>query len=267
MNRRIKYIVAGMFACAAVSFAGVSCMQFMASEPTTYIDMDTIELVQTEDPKEGDPTATIKTTEGDIKFVMYPEYAPIMVEKFTSLAQSGYYDDTYVFQAEAGVFFDAGSPTKNGELDENKPEGTEQWEQEINQNLWPFRGALCSIATGTDGGFWKKLTGDSKVLNGSKFTVVNSIEFTEEIKSELLSSDENTLIAEKFIELGGAPAISQKLTIFGQAYEGFDVIDRITALETQTDEDGLQIPVKDVKIKTIEIGTYSSKSSTEFETR
>lgn len=250
-----------MFACAAISFAGVSCMQLLGNEPSTYIDMENIDLVQTEPPKEGSPTATVKTTIGDIKFVLYPEYAPVMVEKFTELAQSGYYDDTYVFQSEAGVFFDAGSPEKNGELDESKPEGTEQWEQELNQNLWPFRGALCSIATGTDGGFWKKLTKQSKTLNGSKFTVVNSIEFTDEIKKELLSSDENRLIAEKFIELGGAPAISQRLTIFGQAYEGFDVINKLTALETETNEDGLQIPIEDVKIKTIEIGTYTSDSS------
>ena len=258
MNIRVRYIMTGLLACAAVSFAGVSCMQFMASKSTSYIDMNTIDLVQTELPKDGAPTATIKTTEGDIKFVLYPEYAPEMVGIFTELAQSGYYDNTYVFNSEPGVYFGAGSPKKNGDLDENKPEGVKECVQEINQNLWPFKGALCSLSTGEDGGLWKKITGDVKILNGSRFTVLNSTEFTDEFKNQLLESDENTTLAEKFIEIGGVPALSQKITVFGQAYEGFDVIDKLTSLETRTTDDGLKIPLDDIMINTITIGTYSS---------
>lgn len=264
MNIRVKYIMTGLLACAAVSFAGVSCMQFMASKSTSYIDMNTIDLVQTEPPKIGAPTATVKTTEGDIKFVLYPEYAPEMVDIFTELAEGGYYDNTYVFNSEPGIYFGAGSPKKNGDLDESKLEGTKECVQEIDQNLWPFKGALCSLSTGEEGGLWKKITGDVKILNGSRFTVLNSIDFTDEFKKELLESDSNTTIAEKFIEIGGVPALSQKITVFGQAYEGFEVIDKLTSLETRTTDDGLKIPVDDVMINTIIIGSYSD---TEEETQ
>lgn len=249
----------GLLTCAAISFACVSCMQFIASKSTSYIDMNTIDLVQTETPKEGDPTATIKTTEGDIKFVLYPQYAPEAVENFTNLAQSGYYNNTYIFNSEPGVYFGAGSPKKNGDLDENKPAGVKEWEQEINQNLWPFTGALCSIPTGEEGGLWKKITGNTKKLNGSRFTVINSTDFTEDFKKSLLESDENTTIAEKFIEKGGIPALSQKITVFGQAYDGFDVIDKLTSLETRINEEELKIPVDDVMINKIEIGVYKNE--------
>lgn len=259
MNTKTRYIMTGLLACAAVSFAGVSCMQFIAGNSTSYIDMETIELVQTEPPKVGDPTATIKTSEGDIKFVLYPQYAPETVENFTKLAQSGYYDNTYVFNSEPGVYFGAGSPKKNGDLDENKLEGTKEWAQEINQNLWPFKGALCSLSTGEEGGFWKKITGNSKTLNGSRFTVLNSVDFTEDFKKSLMESDENTMLAEKFIEKGGIPALSQKITVFGQAYDGFDVIDKLTSLETQTSEEEVKIPVDDVMINKIEIGVYKDE--------
>lgn len=258
-NTRLKYLILGLFICAAVSFAGVSCMQYFSSQTGAYIDMETLELVQKEQPKEGDTVATIKTSLGDIKCILYPEYAPKAVENFISLAESGYYDNTYVFNSEPGVYFSAGSPLKNGNLDENKPEGTKEWEQEIHQNLWPFKGALCSLTTGEEGGFWKKLTKNTKILNGSRFAVLNTSEFTDELKEELLNADANQTIANEFLELGGVPALSQEVTVFGQTYEGFEIIEKLTNLETTITSDGLKIPDDDIMIKTIEIGTYTAK--------
>ena len=77
MNSRVRFIFMGLFASAVISFAGVSCMQFMSRSDTIYIDTDTLELVQTEQPKEGDTIAVIKTSLGDIKAVLYPEFTII----------------------------------------------------------------------------------------------------------------------------------------------------------------------------------------------
>lgn len=250
----------GVLACAAISLACVSCMGFF-SGGSTVIDMDNVDLIQTREPEDGAPTATISTTEGDIEVVLYPENAPKAVESFIKLAESGYYDNTYVFNSEPGVYFAAGSPCKNGDLDEKKPLGAEECEQEISENLWTFRGALCSIPTGESGGWWDKLMGDSKILNGSRFSILNSYDFTEDFKKELLESQENQTLAKKFIELHGVPALAQKITVFGQTYEGFDVIDKLTSLETSSTDEGLNIPVEDVMIKTITIGEYKKTGS------
>ena len=259
MTKRFRVILMGLIACAGVSFMGVACMQYISSTTGSYIDMNALELVQKNPPEAGEPIAVIKTSLGDIKAVLYPEYAPKAVENFTELAQMGYYDDTYVFQSEPGVYFSAGSPNKNGDLNEDMDPEREKVEQELHQNLWPFKGALCSLVTGEDGGFWKKFTGESKILNGSRFAVLNSVDFTEDFKNELLESDSNTVIAEAFIELGGVPALSQEITVFGQTYEGFDVIDKLTHLEYERDEEEeIKIPVEDIMIETIEIETYSS---------
>ena len=96
MTRKFRFILMGLVASAAISFAGVSCMQYISSSTGSYIDMSTLELVQTQEPENGDPIATIKTSLGDIKVVLYPEYAPNAVKNFTDLAESGYYDNTYV---------------------------------------------------------------------------------------------------------------------------------------------------------------------------
>ncbi|MGN1480993.1 peptidylprolyl isomerase [Porcipelethomonas sp.] len=263
MTKRFRVILMGIIACAGVSFAGVACMQYISSSTSSYIDMNTLELVQKEQPEDGDPIAVIKTSLGDIKAVLYPEYAPNAVENFTELAESGYYDNTYVFQSEPGVYFSAGSPNKNGDLNDDMDPEREKVEQELHQNLWPFRGALCSLVTGEDGGFWKRLKGESKILNGSRFAVLNSIDFTDDFKKELRESDSNTLVADAFIELGGVPALSQEITVFGQTYEGFDVIDKLTSLKYEKDEEeDIKIPVEDIMIETIEIGTYSSEDET-----
>jgi peptidyl-prolyl cis-trans isomerase B (cyclophilin B) len=265
MNNKVRIIVMGLFASAVISFAGVSCMQYLSSQDSVYIDTENLELVQTEPPEDGDPIAIIKTSLGDIKAVLYPEYAPNAVENFTELAQSGYYDNTYVFQSEPGVYFGAGSPNKNGELGDDYNEENETVVQELNQNLWPFRGALCSIKTGVDGGFFKQVFGNANTLNGSRFAVLNSIEITDDIQEELIESNE--AIAQVFIDQGGVPNLSQQITIFGQTYEGFDVIDALTSLEVDVDSEDsdIKVPKDDIMIETIEIGTYSSEESSSEE--
>lgn len=259
MNQRVKYIVTGMFICAALSFAGVSCMKMLADRDTKYVELSDLDLVQTKPPKEGDTTAVIKTTQGDMSFVLYPDKAPETVKHFTQLARSGYYDDTFVFNSEPGVYFSAGSPNRTGDLDEDDTEGSQEWEQELSNDLWTFKGALCSLDTGKEPGLWKRLTGSAKTLNGSRFCVMGSVDFTEDFKKQLLDANDDKTLANAFIKYGGVPAKAQKLTVFGQIYDGMDVADKLMNLETRETSEGIKIPIEDVKIKTVEIGTYKSK--------
>lgn len=257
LSKRARFIIMGLIAASAFSFAAVSCMNYMASKSSSYIDMKTLELVQKNAPENGDTIAVIKTSLGDIKAVLYPEYAPNAVENFVNLAKNGYYDNTYVFQSEPGVYFGAGSPEKNGDLGDKYDEKSESVKQELHQNLWPFKGAICSLATGQEKGFFKKLSGNAQLLNGSRFAVLNSVDFTEDFKKELLETNkDDTTVADAFIELGGVPNLSQQITVFGQTYEGFDVIEKLTDLEVEEDEEEIKIPVEDIMIKTIEISTY-----------
>ena len=68
-------------------------------------------------------------------------------------------------------------------------------------------------------------------------------------------------MAEEFIKLGGVPALSQKITVFGQTYEGFDVIDKIVNVEVRIDDEELKVPVDDIMIKSVEIGVYGEDTS------
>ena len=267
LSKRLRFTLMGLIITSAVSFLAVSCVSYIGQTGISYIDMSDAEMVQLEVPEDDDPVAVIKTSMGDIKAVLYPELAPNAVENFVELAESGYYDNTYIFQSEPGVYIGAGAPNKNGEINKDADQKNETIPQELHKNLWPVRGSLCSMVTGTEEGFFKKLTGDAKTLNGSRFAVLNSVEFTDDIKKELVeyAGEEGKMVSDAFLNCGGVPNLSQQITIFGQTYEGFDVIDTLTSVEITTDKDDedAKVPVEDIFIETIEIATYKDYPASE----
>ncbi len=229
----------------------------LAARKTSYITVDpeTMELVQLEAPKEGDPVAIVDTTLGEYRFVLYPQYSPDAVANFTELANQGYYDNTYVFHSESGAYSAAGAPNKDGSAKENSHELVER---ELHQNLWPFKGAVLSMNTTIDKSLKEKFFGGGTYYNGSRFMVLNTVEFSDEFKEELKESSESEKLAEAFISKGGVPNYSQVMTVIGQTYSGMDVVEKLSALETQNN--GIyKYPVEDVMIKSVTISTYSAE--------
>ncbi len=228
---------------------------------TATLNLDEVHLIQLEEPQAGDPIAIMHTTMGDMTYVLYPEECPKAVENFIALANSGYYDQTYVFRVEQEIFFSGGSPTKEGILtEEAAAQSQELVPRELTPNLWPLRGALCALTTTTDANFWQLLTKTEQYYNGSRFLVVDTIEMTEEIKTGLLEgNNSDNPVAKAFVEHGGIPNYSQQLTIFGQLYEGFEVLDAITQVQLQGEENAMR-PVEDIVITSVEIGEFQSKS-------
>ena len=175
------------------------------------IDLSTVELVQLDDPKEGDPIAIVETTLGEVRFRLFPEYSPNAVNNFKSLAESGYYDDTYVFNAQEGAYSSLGAPNRDGdepasvfvvgkrgglggelaETSEGERKGgddQERVERELHQNLWPFRGAVCMMNNTYDRTFKQRILGGGTYYNGSRFNILNSVKFDEEFSEEIRSS-------------------------------------------------------------------------------
>lgn len=113
----------------------------------------------------------------------------------------------------------------------------EPFEDEFNFDLKNYRGALSMANSG-------------KNTNGSQFFIVQN----KEIQEELIKQMEQVgfPFTKEVIELyknGGTPTLDFVHTVFGQVYEGMDVVDKIAAVETNADDK----PLQDVVIKTIEI--------------
>ncbi|MBO4878340.1 MAG: peptidylprolyl isomerase [Ruminococcus sp.] len=227
----------------------------------TYVDIDpeTVKLVQLDPPKEGDPIAIVDTDLGEFRMRLYPEYSPEAVKNFTELAESGYYNDTYVFDSGSGAFASMGAPQKNGELPVGYDTTREDIPRELHQDLWPIRGTVMSLARAGKRGIKEVLLGGTQYYSGSRFLVVDTIKFTPELEEELREISTIEGLGDAFIGKGGVPNFSQQMTIIGQTYEGFEVIDALSSLESK-DNGAYHIPVEDVKIKTVTIGTYSEGS-------
>ncbi len=253
-----------LFVMAALSLTLFSCSTYCAQNQQTYIDMSTVRLYQLEEPEESRTAAVIHTTQGDITAVLYPEAAPNYVEQFVRLAEEGYYDGTYIFQVEKGVYFSGGSPDHTGVLSGTQAASPqENVAVEKSADLWPFRGALCVPLTGHDKSFWNNLFGQAPDYCGTRFLVCDTITFDEATIAEMQEMDASAKkISDAFIARGGVPNYSQQMTIFGQTYgeESFATIDRITsvAVKAAAEETDYTAPVEDILIESIDITTWGA---------
>lgn len=225
----------------------------------TYISInpETMKLIQLEPPEDGDTVAIVDTTLGEIRFVLYPEQSPEAVKNFIELAESGYYNNTYVFNSESGAYAAAGSKLKNGEMPEGYDKSRELVERELSQDLWTFRGAVCSMNTTVDRSLKEKILGGGTYFNGSRFMFINSYGLeTDEEKQTFLDSSENKELGQAFIDNGGIPNFSQQMTVIGQVYEGLDVVEALSGLETEN-SGHYKIPKDDIMINSVQISSYN----------
>lgn len=251
-----------MLLIAGIITLGMMLLENVRKNNDTYvtIDVNSMELVQLESPKDGDPIAIIETTLGEIRFVLYPQYSPNAVKNFTELADSGYYDGTYFYNSDSGVYSSAGSKQKDGSYQSGS--ASERVERELNQNLWSFKGAVCCATTDIDRTFSQKLFGGGTYYCGSRLNFLNTIEFTDELKEQMTASQTNEQLTNAFIENGSIPNFAQQMTVIGQVYQGMDVVEKLASLESENNGN-YKIPKDDIMIISAKTDTYSADEKTE----
>lgn len=203
-------------------------------EPTETPALKYVAGYQFREPGSGDIVATIKTSMGDIKVLLFPEIAPKAVENFVTHSRNGYYDNLTFHRVIDSYIIQGGDPKGDGTGGESI--WGEPFEDEFSINLLHYRGALSMANAGED-------------TNGSQFFIVQRNEITDgEVEAMRKAGYPEDLIS-LFMEHGGIPGLNFMHTVFGQVYEGMDVVDSIAAVET----DEADKPLKDVVIYTIEI--------------
>ena len=88
--------------------------------------------------------ATIKTNLGDIQLELNEEKAPITVENFKKIAESGYYEGTIFHRVINGFMVQGGGLTADMS---NKPSGTSPIQNEANNGLTNDRGTIAMART------------------------------------------------------------------------------------------------------------------------
>ncbi len=195
---------------------------------------------QLERPEKGETVAVIKTKMGDIKLRLFPEEAPKAVENFTTHAKNGYYNGLKFHRVINDFMIQGGDPVGNGTGGESiwgRP-----FQDEFSIDRRNYRGALSMANAGPN-------------TNGSQFFIVQAKTVDEGLVRQMEELREQGFpaeVTEAYRLSGGTPWLDFKHTVFGQVFEGMEVVDRIAA----ADVDFQSAPVEDILIETIEITEF-----------
>ncbi len=177
---------------------------------------------------------------GTIKIRFFEKEAPKAVENFIGLAEKGYYDGVTFHRVINDFMIQGGDPEGTGMGGESI--WGEGFGVEANDNLRHFRGALSMAHSAQPNS------------NGSQFFIVQNPTVTEQEFEyyESAGMEFPDDVKEKYLEEGGYPSLDGDYSVFGQVFEGMDVVDRIAAVNT----DGNDKPMEDVVIETVKIVEY-----------
>lgn len=199
---------------------------------------------QFSEPKEGETVAEILIRDyGSIYVKFFEKEAPKAVENFVTHAKEGYYDGLTFHRIIEDFMIQGGDPTGTGAGGESI--WGENFEDEFSKDLHPYRGALCMANAGPN-------------TNGSQFFIVQSEEkYSDEYLTQLgmyYGMEFDDKAKDNYAKIGGTPWLFERHTVFGQVYEGYDVLDAVARVEKADEQAG--IPVNEVIIDTIRIFEY-----------
>ncbi len=202
-----------------------------------------VEIHNFDPPEKGEKIAVITVKDyGEIKIKLFPEYTPKGVENFIGLADMGYYDELIFHRIIPNFMNQGGDPRGDGTG--GKSMWGESFEGELGEGLYHFTGAVA-YAHPRD-----------SFTNGSQFYIVNTPDgYTEASCAQLYASDSSQYnwpanVAEKYKEVGGVPFLDGGYTVFGQVFEGMDVVRAMAEVETNENDKPLtQVVMESVRIE------------------
>ena len=220
---------------------GVAASDGSTMDMTGVVEGDFPDFDQTAAPKTGDQIVTFDVKDfGEIKAVLFPEVAPYGVKNFTLHANEGYYDGLTFHRIISNFMIQGGDPDGNG------TGGESIWKTPFYNETAPqaciIRGSLCYANAGYD------------PSNGSQFFITQLDTVTDE-DLKMYEEQGITLTEEQkeiYKKNGGAAWLQGGYTVFGQVYEGMDIVDEISKVST----DDADKPLDDVIINKVTISEY-----------
>ncbi len=180
---------------------------------------------------------------GSIYVRFFEEAAPKTVENFITHAKAGYYDGLTFHRIIEDFMIQGGDPGGTGSGGESI--WGENFEDEFATDLQPYRGALCMANSGPD-------------TNASQFFLVQtSRTFNDEVLNQIENQYDvkfDDIARAKYGEVGGTPWLYKMHTVFGQIYDGYEVLDEVAKVQKTDPEKG--IPASDVIIEKINVFEY-----------
>ena len=204
-------------------------------------------------PEDGETVAIIKVKNfGEIKVKFFDEIAPKAVENFITHAKNGYYNGLVFHRVINEFMIQGGDPTGTG-MGGESIWGT-GFGTELSQELVPYKGSLCMAMSSAPNSI------------GSQFFITQA-NYSDTMNEYMKLGGFPEKLLEQYKKYGGYLSLFMQYTVFGQAYEGLDVLDKIAAVETHSVPlviNGINYgnqedrPVEDVIIEKVEVTTYKA---------
>lgn len=236
--------------------------------------------------EEGDLYAVISVKDyGDITVKLYPEEAPYAVRNFVELANAGTYDGRNFHRVISGFMAQGGSASGDGRGGASFEGGS--FKNEINTSLRHYYGAFCYASAMGDMSDQFYIVNNKESINDDiaaqyeKYSADNSFmaEQYEAMRKNYTDDAAALAMIDMYIEFyknsadgaaamansltdeviekyknGGVPFLDGGYTVFGQTVEGFDVLDKISSVETVEGSDGaMSKPKTDIIISSVKI--------------
>ena len=260
MRKALALFTSAVLLCGMLFFTG--CQQNGGSSKKVGFQLDP--------PQKGEEIAVMETSKGTIKIRFFPEEAPKAVENFKTHAKDGYYNGQIFHRVIEDFMIQGGDPTGTGTGGESI--WGKAFEDEFSDKLFNIRGSLAMANAGknTNGsqffinqggkdafGGWDSLKTYCSQYKAAYDQVPENQK--EAFVQQVGSAFDTDKIAKLYEENGGNPSldgafsiVNKGHTVFGQVFEGMDVVDSIAATEV----DGSDKPTEAVTIKNITIEAY-----------
>lgn len=215
-----------------------------------------VEIHNFDMPEVGEKIAVITVKDyGVIKIKLFPEDASKGVENFIGLAEMNYYDEIIFHRVIPNFMIQGGDPRGDGYG--GKCIWGDKFDGGTSENLYHFTGAVAYANSGEQFG--------GTASNGSQFYIVNTPDgYLENTCAEYYTYSGGYYnwpanVAEKYKEVGGVPFLDGDYTIFGQVFEGMDVVRAIAAVETSQEEGSKDKPLTQVIMESVRIEEYTGE--------
>lgn len=229
----------------------------------------------------GDLVAEIEIENyGIMKFKLFPDIAPLAVDNLRKLCEKHYYDGLKIHRVLKDNFIQGGSLNGDGTGGEAVINANGYFPNELSMDARHFYGALCTANLSGKNTTQFAIINSKKVYDLSQYDVdkilAKATEYTAQKEgleqtdplledlnygearytalADMISKATDEVKNKYFETTGGCPMMDGASTVFGQIFEGQDVLDKITASEVTTNNLGeVSKPAEDIIIKSVRV--------------